>query len=443
MSLAKGRSRPRPTFVCGYRPAAIGYDRRMSSRQAAWLAAPLFFAVSFVIPRAQNTPASTVFLKAARVITRSNAPPITPGVVLVGDGRITQVGGSIPQGVTVIDLGPTTLIPGLVDAHSHLTLDVLLGNEAGQIAAPPAELALRAARHAALDVRSGVTTMRVLSEPEFIDVAYRKLFNAGDLPAPRVVIATRAIAATNGHGVTSVRADGADEVRRMTRVNLRGGADWIKLYVTGGVATPGTTPLTSYYTRSEIAAAVEEASRLGKHVAAHAYGGPGVDDAIATGVTSIEHGIYLTDAQLAEMARRGIWLGATLSVFLHQPGGVENPNWPPEIRARFAEARKAALDSIRRAKNAGVKIVLGTDGGHGLLWEDAMFAVEAGLKPADVLAMLTKDAAQMLDMSGDIGSIEVGKLADLVAVDGNPVEDIRALSRVRFVMKDGRIIRKD
>jgi imidazolonepropionase-like amidohydrolase len=415
----------------------------MSLRTRAPVLAILCLPASFVTLRAQISPDTPVVLKAARVIARAGAAPVIPGIVLVEGRRIARVGGQAPQGATVIDLGSATVIPGLIDAHSHLTLDVLLGNEAGQIAAPAAELALRAARHAALDVRSGVTTMRVLSEPDFIDVAYRKLFNAGDLPAPRVVIATRAIAATNGHGVTSVRADGADEVRRITRVNLRGGADWIKLYVTGGVATPGTTPLTSYYTRAEIAAAVEEASRLGKHVAAHAYGGPGVDDAIAAGVTSIEHGIYLSDAQLAEIARRGIWLGATLSVFLHQPGAVENPNWPADIRQRFADARKAALDSIRRARAAGVKIVLGTDAGHGLLWEDAMFAVQAGLKPADVLAMLTENAAQMLDMSTDIGSIEVGKAADLVAVDGNPLDDIRALSRVRFVMKDGRIIRKE
>jgi imidazolonepropionase-like amidohydrolase len=303
------------------------------------------------------------------------------------------------------------------------------------------ELVLRAARHAALDLDSGATTMRVLSEPRFIDVTYRRFFNLGEIPGPFVQIATSAIAASNGHGVTSVRADGADEVRKATRVNLKAGADWIKLYVTGGVATPGTDPRTSFYTREEILAAVEEADRAGRPVAAHAYGGPGVDDAIDAGVESIEHGLYLTDGQFRAMAEKGIFLGATLAVFLRKPGPAEDPRWPPEVRAKFLEARRAALESLSRARSAGVSVVFGTDAAHGHLAEEAFYAAKAGMSPREILRALSQDGAKLMRLGGEVGTIAPGKKADLIAVEGSPLEDVEALSRVRFVMKAGRVYR--
>jgi imidazolonepropionase-like amidohydrolase len=386
---------------------------------------------------------AVVVLKARLVVPGGDAPSLSPGMVLVDGDRIRAVGSelSVPEGATVVDLGDLTLIPGLIDAHSHLSLDVLAGNEAEQVRAPETELVLRAARHAAKDLESGVTTMRVLSEPWFIDVAYRKFFNQGELPAPFVQIATSAIAASNGHGVTSVRADGADEVRKQTRLNLKAGADWIKLYVTGGVATPGTDPRTSFYTREEIRAAVEEAQRAGRPVAAHAYGGPGVDDAIDAGVESIEHGLYLTDAQFEKMAANGVFLGATLGVFLHEPGPAEDPRWPSEIREKFLEARKAAIESLSRARRAGVRVVFGTDAGHGMLPEEAVYAARADMSPREILNGLTADAASLMGLEKDRGTLAPGKRADVIAVEGNPFEDVKALRDVRFVMKSGRVYR--
>jgi len=380
-------------------------------------------------------------IRAARIVVSAEGAPLSPGQILVEGDRIASLasGETPPTGAEIIDLTGLTLLSGLVDSHSHLTLDVMAGNEAQQVQAEDTELALRAARHAEIDLRSGVTTMRVLSEPNFIDITYRKFFNGDLLPGPRVIVSTRAIAATNGHGVTSVRADGADEVRKTTRVNLRAGADWIKLYVTGGVATPGTSPLTSYYTAEEIRAAVDEARRAGRRVAAHAYGGPGADDSIEAGVASIEHGLFLSDAQLSAMAASGIYLGATLSVFLHLPGPPENPSWPEEVREKFLAARRAAGESLLRAHRAGVKVVFGTDAGHGNLWEEAHFAAQAGLNPRQILGALTRNGAELLGLEKEIGTLEVGKRADIVAVEGNPLEDVSALRRVRFVMKAGRV----
>ena len=165
--------------------------------------------------------AEPVALKARWVLTDSASPVMSEGTVVVEGDRIVSIGTEIPPGATVVDLKELTLLPGLIDAHSHLSLDVLAGNEAEQVKASDAELSLRAARHAARDLDSGVTTMRVLSEARFLDIAYRRFFNQAELPAPFVQIATSAIAASNGHGVTSVRADGVDEVRRATRVNLK------------------------------------------------------------------------------------------------------------------------------------------------------------------------------------------------------------------------------
>ena len=389
--------------------------------------------------------AITIVLKARLIVPDADAPSISSGMVLVEGDRIRSVGGglAIPEGAMVVDLGELTLLPGLIDAHSHLSLDVLAGNEGEQVRAPETELVLRAARHAARDLESGVTAMRVLSEPHFVDVAYRKFFNAGELPGPFVQIATSAIAASNGHGVTSGRADGADEVRKATRVTLKAGADWIKLYVTGGVATPGTDPRTSFYTREEIRAAVEEAHRAGRPVAAHAYGGPGVDDAIEAGVESIEHGLYLTDAQFESMAAKGIFLGATLGVFLHEPGPAEDPRWSPEIREKFLEARRAAVESLARAHRAGVRVVFGTDAAHGNLPEEALHARKADMSEREILRALTRDAAELMRLGAEIGTLAPGKRADVIGVEGNPLEDVGALSRVRFVMKAGRVYREN
>jgi imidazolonepropionase-like amidohydrolase len=387
--------------------------------------------------------AAAIVLKARLVLPSADGPSIPAGMVVVEGDRIVAIGSNlpVPEGAAVVDLADLTLLPGLIDAHSHLSLDVLAGNEAEQVKASETELVLRAARHAARDLESGVTTMRVLSEPRFIDVAYRKFFNQGELPGPFVAIATSAIAASNGHGVTSVRADGVDEVRKTTRVNLKAGADWIKLYVTGGVATPGTDPRTSFYTREEIRAAVEEADRAGRPVAAHAYGGSGADDAIEAGVHSIEHGLYLTDAQFEKMAAKGIFLGATLGVFLHEPGPAEDPRWPAEIREKFLEARRAALESLARARRAGARVVFGTDAAHGKLAEEALYASKADMSPREILKALTADAALLLRLQNEVGTLADGKRADLIAVEGNPLENVEALTRVRFVMKAGRVYR--
>ncbi len=383
-------------------------------------------------------------LLCGRVLTMTGREPEGPQVVEIVEGQIEVVRPLrevAPERLpAMLDLSRFTVLPGLIDAHSHLELDVMAGNEALQVQASDAALALRAAAHAAVNLRHGVTTMRLVGEKNFIDVPLRQMIDAGHLPGPRLVTATRGLRPSNGHSVTAVTVDGVEAVVRAVRENLFRGADLVKLFVTGGVATPTTDPVTPCFSREEIAAAVAVAHQAGKPVCAHAYGGAGVDFCLDAGVDHIEHGTYMRPDQFDRLAELGRWLVGTLGVFLTEPGPAENPSWPEPVRQKFLRAREATPRVIAEAKRAGVKLALGTDAIHGRVAEEAIYAAAAGLTNREALAAITCNAAELCGLTGRVGVIAPGAWADLIAVEGDPLRDLRALRSPALVMKGGEVV---
>lgn len=375
------------------------------------------------------------------LLTMTDREPDGPQMIEIEDGRITAVrpanGTAGEASDELVDLSRWTVLPGLIDAHTHLGLDLMAGNEVIQAALPEPETSLRAASHGAINLRRGVTTVRLVGEKNFIDLPLRRMIDSGALPGPRIVTATRGVRPSNGHGAIAAVADGVDAVTRVVRENIARGADHIKLFVTGGVATPGTDPVVACLSREEIAAAVAVAHRAGRTICVHAYGGQGVDDCLDVGVDHIEHGIYMEPRQFARIAELDRWLVGTLGVFLTEPGPAEDPSWPPDVREKFLRAREATAGSVARAKEAGVKMALGTDAIHGAVAEEAIFAAASGLTTREALAAITSNAAEVCGLSGKVGVIAPGAWADLIAVEGNPLADLHALRSVPFVMKGG------
>jgi imidazolonepropionase-like amidohydrolase len=383
-----------------------------------------------------------IAIKAQRIIDGTGRPPIERGVVLIDGERITAVGPEravrVPAGVEVIDRGEETVLPGLVDAHSHASIVPGLGDQIGQLRQPPARQMLRAIPNLRTDLLSGVTTMRVVGEEHFIDVELRAAIAQHRVPGPRLRVATRPITARNGHGAALTYSDGEAEIRKHIRENVAMGADLIKLFMTGGVSSEGTAARWYAYSRHEVEVAVEEAHRNSKPVAVHAHGGPGVRICIEAGVDTIEHGKLCELDDLVEMRRRGTWLVTNNAVSGHPDGIEKGDAHVPSIMAKLRESRETSRANFKAVLDSGVKWALGTDSMHGLLWWEAAKVVEWGATPADALQAVTRRAAEAIGTHHDVGSLEPGKLADVVSVDGNPLEDIASLQRVRLIVQGGR-----
>ena len=381
-------------------------------------------------------------IKAQRVLDGTGRPPIERGVVLVEGDRITAVGRqadvAIPAGAEVIDCGAQTVLPGLVDAHSHASINPGLGDQIGQLKQPPAPQMLRAVRNLRTDLLSGVTTMRVVGEEHFIDVELREAIAAGRLPGPRLVVATRPITARNGHGAALTYSDGEDQIRRHIRENIAAGADLIKLFMTGGVSSKATAARWYAYSRHEVEVAVDEAHRNNKPVAVHAHGGPGVRICIEAGVDSIEHGKLCEMDDLVEMRHRGTWLVTNNAVSGHPDGIEKGDAHVPSIMAKLVESREKSRENFAAVLESGVKWALGTDSMHGLMWWEIAKVVEWGADPHDALRAGTQRAAQAIGLGDETGTLEPGKAADVISVDGDPLNDAACLRRVGLVLQGGR-----
>lgn len=381
-------------------------------------------------------------IKAQRVLDGTGRPPIERGVVLVEGDRITAVGRqadvAIPAGAEVIDCGAQTVLPGLVDAHSHASINPGLGDQIGQLKQPPAPQMVRAVRNLRTDLLSGVTTMRVVGEEHFIDVELREAIAAGRLPGPRLVVATRPITARNGHGAALTYSDGEDEIRKHIRENIAAGADLIKLFMTGGVSSKGTASRWYAYSRHEVEVAVDEAHRNSKPVAVHAHGGPGVKICIEAGVDSIEHGKLCEMDDLVEMRHRGTWLVTNNAVSGHPDGIEKGDAHVPSIMAKLMESREKSRENFAAVLESGVRWALGTDSMHGLMWWEIAKVVEWGADPHDALRAGTQRAAQAIGLGDETGTLEPGKAADVISVDGDPLKDVACLQRVGLVLQGGR-----
>ena len=391
---------------------------------------------------------AVVVVRAARMVDVERGVVVSPGVVVVDSGRIRSVGASgIPAGGKTIDLGDLTLLPGLIDAHTHLTSDYDRGWELRPARETPGDRALRGARNAGITLRAGFTTVRDVGASDFADIALMRAIDAGWVPGPRMIPAGHAIGITGGHcdetgwapgvlqrGVEQGIADGPDEVTAAVRHQAKYGAKVIKICATAGVLSHDATVGAQQLSDAEMEAVVEEAARHGLRVAAHGHGPEGIVAAIAAGVSSIDHGSMLTDEALALMKERGTWLVPTTTL-----RDIELPDLPPAILAKRRSIAAVAKESLRRAIKAGVKIALGTDAGvlpHGQNGREVAAMVDRGMTPVDALRAGTLGSAELLGVS-DRGVIAAGKVADLIAVEGNPVEDPTAVQRVRWVMKGG------
>jgi imidazolonepropionase-like amidohydrolase len=383
----------------------------------------------------------TTIVQCGTLFDGTGAAPVKDAVVVIDEGRISTVGPAsrvpVPPGAVVADLRDRFVMPGLVDAHSHISIVPGQGNQVGQLKEPPVRQALRATGNLRRDLAAGTTTMRVMAEEHFLDVDVRDAIEAGIVAGPRLLCATRGITASNGHGRAISAFDGVDEIRRGVRENFQRGADHVKIFATGGVSTVGTNLGASVYSREEIRAAVEEAHRVGKYAAAHAHGGLGLRLAVEEGVSTIEHGALATDDDVALMIDRRVWLVCTFAILFHPTGIEQGDAARPAIMEKVRSAREVVNQNFPRVLASGIRFAVGTDSMHGLMPYELETLVRFGVTPRDALLAGTRWGAEACRVEQDVGTIETGKRADLIGADGDPLADITALRRVDFVMKAG------
>nr|BCX00736.1 MAG: Xaa-Pro dipeptidase [Bacteroidota bacterium] len=384
-------------------------------------------------------------------------------VIVVRGDRIEAVvpASQIPRGVPVVDLSPYTVLPGLIDCHVHLSSDSSSVMGYFQpLQEVPAYAALRASVNARKMLEAGFTAGRNVGAADWVDVALRDAIDRGLVPGPRLQVAAHAIGITGGHcdvtgfrpdlfgrepGIEQGIANGPEEAVAAVRYQIKYGADVIKICATGGVLSIRDPVGAQQMTYEEIRAVVEEAARHGKRVAAHAHGTEGIKAAIRAGVASIEHGSMLDEEALALMKEHGTYLVPTRLAGETVYEKARRGQLPPQPAAKALEIAPHMRESFRKAVQAGVKIAFGTDSGvspHGQNAREFRLLVEGGMRPVDALLSATREAARLLGWEDRIGTIEPGKYADLIAVPGDPTQDITVMERVLFVMKGGVIYKR-
>ena len=397
----------------------------------------------------------SILLQNLTIIDGSGSEPQQDMDVMVIEDRISAIGrsGSLSfdhQDVEIYSLHDMTLLPGLIDCHVHIFVDA--GPE-GRIntAEQPGVALLRAAYHARCTLEAGITTIRDLGGQDHMEFALRQAIAEGYCNGPRLVLAGKLLSMTSA-GADAFRgmyreADGVDEVRKAAREQLKAGADVIKVMATGAVMTPGEQPGASQFTFEEMSTAAEEAHKVGRKMAAHAHGATGILTAVQAGADTIEHGSLLCESPEAirMMAERGVFLVPTLATGAMTTHGVEIPSFMAENDRLLGDAPQR---SVRAALAAGVPIAMGTDAGvpfvrHGENAIELVLMVEAGLSPMQSIVASTSNAALALGLQHEIGTIEVGKSADLIVVDGDPLSDIAVLTKkehICMVMHNGRVV---
>ncbi len=408
-------------------------------------------------------PPATVVL-AGTLIDGRGGPPVRNAVIVIRGGRIESVttGGRGPQGARVIDLSRATVLPGFIDAHVHLT-----GRTTGEgdwvnagVREGVADDALFGARNARLTLEAGFTTVRNVGARGFADVALRNAVNAGVVPGPRILAAGHSLGITGGHcddngyapgvlrepGPVDGIANGPEQIREAFRLQVKYGADVIKICATGGVLSQGTAVGVRQYDDDELAAVVRTGRLMDRRVAAHAHGADGIIAAARAGVNSIEHGSFITEEGARVMVEHGTWLVPTLMAGFMVGSDSGSARLPAWAASKGRAAWAAMQRGIRIATAGGVRIALGTDAGvfpHGLNGREfELLVTYGGLTPMQAIVAGTLSSATLLGMEHDVGTVEAGRFADLVAVDGDPLRDISLLRRPVFVMKGGEVVRQ-
>jgi imidazolonepropionase-like amidohydrolase len=416
----------------------------------------------------QQATAKTYALKAARLFDGKANSLVTPAVIVITGNKIVAAGSSaqIPAGAEVIDLGDATLLPGFIDAHTHLTMmnsDDWKQRELDTLQKPIAEQALDATANARITLMAGFTTVRDVGSHDYIDVGLRNAIRAGKVPGPRMLVSVHAIGSTGGHcddsagfragllphetGPTQGVINGADQARYAVRLAHKYGADVIKTCASGGVLSLTDDVDTPQLTQEELNAIVDEAHALRLKIATHCHGAEAAKRAIRAGVDSIEHGTFLDDEALGMMKQRGTYFVPTLMAVQGLQEQLDKGLYlPPAIEVKARMAIRQIRATFAKAVAKGLNVGLGTDAAvypHGRNPEEFHQMVDQGMKPVDALKAGTSADAKLLNIADRLGSIETGKIADVVAVPGNPLENIRQTEKVFFVMKEGVVYRND
>ncbi len=361
------------------------------------------------------------------------------GAVLVDQERILAVGPSAEiahsPDTRAIELPGTTLLPGLIDCHNHLSMDPTLDNYLDHMTDSVAELTLRATAMMRKDLYAGVTTTRCCGDMEFLDVACRQAVQDGLVEGPRLLVATRGIRASSGHGFVGYQIEGTEQISRVISENLAAGADFIKLFVTGTLKGSGRIP--SYLSREEIHSAIEKSHQAGVRVAAHCVGGVGMDWCIEDGLDSLEHVYHISSAQIERLAGAKTQLVLTPSPFLDE---ARVRHLPKKLIPGHLAERESVAGNLSAVISSGVPFALGTDAVHGGMAREAAYLVELGASPFTAMIAATSNGAKVCGIENETGSLEAGKYADILAVEGNPLENIDALNSVVAVMKSGRLV---
>jgi imidazolonepropionase-like amidohydrolase len=383
-----------------------------------------------------------------------NGKIIEKGVVIV-EGRLIKFVGSskrVPstRKASLFDVSGKTILPGLIDTHVHLCLDGSPDPISSILKESIPQITLRAAHHARMTLEAGITTVRDMGGKDYIDLALRDGIQSGLLIGPRMVCSGKLVCMTGGHGWPFGReANGVDEVRAAVREQLKAGVDFVKLMATGGVMTKGMEPGATQFTLEELMAGVEEARKAGRRTATHAQGTEGIKNSLWAGVTSIEHGFFLDDEAIELMLEMKSFLVPTLSApyFIIQAGVRKG------VPSFAVEKSKAVIkrhwESVRRAHRAGIRIAMGTDAGtpfncHGKNLKEMELLVKIGLSPMEAIVAATQTASEVLGLEQKIGTLEEGKLADLVVIDGDPLQEITLLQegeKILAIMKEGQFFK--
>ena len=402
-------------------------------------------------------------VRAARLYDGKADAVVSPGVVVVSDGRVVAAGSSaaVPAGARVVDLGDATLLPGLMDAHTHLSFESSLDWKQDQLdllKKPITEQAIIATEYARRTLMAGFTTVRDVGSSDLIDVGLRNAIDSGKVPGPRMLVAVNAIGSRGGHcdstggfrpellkepGPEQGVADGPDQVRAAVRFDAKHGADVIKTCATGGVLSEADKVDSPQLTQAELDALVDEAHALGRKTAAHAHGAEGAKRAIRAGIDSIEHGSFLDDEAFELMRKRGTYFVPTPLPCIMQR--LRDAKAPANIIQKAAAADGKALETLKRAIAKNARIAFGSDAAvcpHGTQLNQFEIFVRSGMKPLAAIRTATSVDAALIGVP-DRGTLEAGKLADVVAVPGDPSRDITVMEKLFFVMKGGTVVRND